>query len=145
MSGGSNGDGGSGKGGTTSSRNASVSTSSLSRVMSMLVEQLHSSQSRDVLIGCYHALSVLTQRASMANTGDLHVSDVIPLTLDHLRVPWMAQELPTHVNMLSVIGSISRNAPAVQFQPYTGQLLNHVLRVCHFGFFALSSRRLDHV
>jgi hypothetical protein len=88
-------------------------------------------------------LKVLTQRGSITsgqnpthNGGGLHVSDIIPLTLDHLRVPWMSQELPTHVNMLSVIGNISRNAPALQFRPYTGQLLNHVLRVlniCVYG------------
>lgn len=110
--------------------NAKVTSTSagvLSRIVAMLVAQLHSSQSRNVLIGCYHALNVLTP--SISGKAPVYVPDVIPLALDHLRVPWMALELPTHVNMLSVVGNLSRNAPAAHFRPYTGQLLNHVLRV----------------
>ena len=106
---------------------SATASAALSRILEMLVAQLHSSQSRDVLIGCYHALNVLTP--SGIGSAPVYIPDVIPLALDHLRVPWMALELPTHVNMLSVVGNLSRNAPAADFRPYTGQLLNHVLRV----------------
>lgn len=106
---------------------SATASAALSRIVAMLVAHLHSSQSRDVLIGCYHALNTLTP--SGIGNAAVYIPDVVPLALDHLRVPWMALELPTHVNMLSVVGNLSRNAPAADFRPYTGQLLNHVLRV----------------
>lgn len=41
----------------------------------------------------------------------------------------MSLELPTHINMLSLVGNISKFAASDKFRPYIGLLLNHVLRV----------------
>jgi hypothetical protein len=54
---------------------------------------------------------------------------VLPITLDHLKVAWMSLELSTHINMLGLVGNIARAAPYHQFRPYVSLLLSHVLRV----------------
>jgi hypothetical protein len=44
---------------------AKIVRANLSRIVSLLVDRLHSSQSHTVLMGCYHALKVLSDSANL--------------------------------------------------------------------------------
>ena len=117
-----------------------IGRANLSRIVNLVLRRLHSTQSHPVLIGCYHALRTLSDSEMYANPEILSATlgikstpfflpDVLPLTLDHLRVAWMSLELSTHVNMLGLVGNVMREAPEHQFRQYTPMLLGHVLRV----------------
>jgi hypothetical protein len=115
---------------------AMVARSSFSKIIGQVVELLHCSQSRSVLIGCYRALNVLTNpdaheisRVLEQRENSFSLPNVLPITLDHLKVAWMSLELSTHINMLGLVGNIARAAPYEQFRPYVGLLLSHVMRV----------------
>ena len=123
---------------------ASIPRANLSRIVARVVSVLHSSQSHELLIGCYHALSLLTTQSKLPaiiRVGDgrqptassrlppVFVPDILPLVLDHLRVAWMSLELSTHVNILSLVSNLSKYAPAAHLRPYTNLLLTHILRV----------------
>lgn len=113
-----------------------VARASFSKIIGQVVELLHCSQSRNVLVGCYRALNVLTDPEVHENAcvfeqheNSFSLPNVLPITLDHLKVAWMSLELSTHINMLGLVGNIARAAPYEQFRPYVGLLLSHVLRV----------------
>ena len=130
-----------------SSTEIRVCRGNLSRIASRVVARMHASQERNVLIGCYHALDVLSSKDHFPDSvrlegggdgGGLHrrtscplsMDDMLPLTLDHLcAVPWMSLELSAHISMLGLVGNLSRDAPANGLKPYTVILLGHVLRV----------------
>lgn len=128
----------------SSHENLTVCRANLSRLVQLLVCRLHASQNRTTLMGCYHALDVLSSAETWppalrlplpgvqtvtAAAVPVFVTDIIPLALDHLRVAWMSLELGVHVSMLGLVGNLSQDAPQNLFQPYAGQLLSHVLRV----------------
>lgn len=88
-----------------------IKRANLTRICNIVITRLHASQSHPVLIGCYHALNALTQpdvlveknsdyqttdsgfkdadNAETLATPLLCLPDVLPITLDHLRVAWM--------------------------------------------------------
>eukprot|EP00051_Salpingoeca_urceolata_P023934 m.412655 g.412655 ORF g.412655 m.412655 type:complete len:2510 (+) comp20171_c0_seq3:1285-8814(+) len=120
----------------------SVARANLSRVVQRIVAKLHSSQSRPVLVGCYRALSELSNQKTFSQSvrmpnADLEGSamppiyapDVLPLALDHIKVAWISLDLSVHVDVLGLIGHLSVGAQLEHFRPYAQQLLLHVLRV----------------
>lgn len=122
-----------------------VPRANFSRIVRALASRLHSSQDKHVLMGCYHALHVLSNPTSLPDAvrmlggrlqhvgnnvwpPPLCVPDILPLALGHLKIAWMSLDLGVHADILGLVGNLTRDAD-VYFRPAISELLTHVMRV----------------
>lgn len=117
-----------------------VPRANLSRIINMLVHHLRNSQSKHVLAGCYLGLETLISSSSLPmevryvpgsdSIGNpaVYIGDILPMAVNHLSLSSVLLDTALHVNIMSLLSCIVKQACTSLLGPYFTDLLQHILR-----------------
>ncbi|EGC29883.1 hypothetical protein DICPUDRAFT_95859 [Dictyostelium purpureum] len=119
----------------------------LSHVIGFLVNQLSNPHPDDKIRGCYHALNLICQTYSfppdtpqecrslssiLPNPMLSFVGDILPLALDRVGLTWVATDFDVHIDIIEVLGYLSRGAENV-LGSYCYNVLRHIVRIINIA------------
>ncbi|KYQ92058.1 hd [Tieghemostelium lacteum] len=119
----------------------------LSHCVGMLVNQLSNPHPDDKIRGCYHALNLLVKvysfpidtpehtrllSSSLANPMLAFLGDILPLALDRVGLSWVANDFDLHIDIIEILGYLSRGAENV-LGNYCHNVLRHIVRIINIS------------
>ncbi|KAF2077646.1 hypothetical protein CYY_001033 [Polysphondylium violaceum] len=119
----------------------------LSHVVGLLVNQLSNPHPDDKIRGCYHALNLLCKTFSfppdtpqrcrtlssvLPNPMLSFVGDILPLALDRVGLTWVANDFDVHIDIIEILGYLSRGAENV-LGAYCHNVLRHIVRIINIA------------